>query len=64
MLIGRYLDDPEIGPIFREARQRLISRDLDMAWTSGWWMTEWEGGSDVSGTETIANLPPSGNVAG
>jgi alkylation response protein AidB-like acyl-CoA dehydrogenase len=33
---------------------RLLSRDPDAAWTSGQWMTERAGGSDVGLTETIA----------
>jgi alkylation response protein AidB-like acyl-CoA dehydrogenase len=33
---------------------RLTSRDPAVMWTSGQWMTERTGGSDVSGTETIA----------
>lgn len=32
----------------------LTSRDPDRCWTSGQWMTELPGGSDVSRTETIA----------
>jgi len=32
----------------------LISRDPDQLWTSGQWMTERSGGSDVSGTATVA----------
>ncbi|KAK9363946.1 hypothetical protein V1504DRAFT_443109 [Lipomyces starkeyi] len=32
----------------------LISRDPRLFWTSGQWMTERTGGSDVSGTETFA----------
>lgn len=36
------------------ALPRLISRDPDRCWTSGQWMTELPGGSDVSRTETIA----------
>jgi acyl-CoA dehydrogenase len=32
----------------------LTSRDPDQLWTSGQWMTERSGGSDVSGTATIA----------
>ncbi|EEP76849.1 predicted protein [Uncinocarpus reesii 1704] len=39
---------------FAEARRRLISRDPNIAWTSGQWMTERKGGSDVRGTETVA----------
>ena len=34
--------------------QRLIERDGSFAWTSGQWMTERIGGSDVGNTETIA----------
>ncbi|XP_031419468.1 acyl-CoA dehydrogenase family member 11-like [Clupea harengus] len=38
-----------------EAFQRLTSRDPKRFWTSGQWMTERKGGSDVaSGTETVA----------
>ena len=33
---------------------RLISRNPDDAWTSGQWMTERTGGSDVAITETVA----------
>lgn len=33
---------------------RLLARDPDQMWTSGQWMTERRGGSDVSGTETVA----------
>lgn len=33
---------------------RLITRDPELFWTSGQWMTEAIGGSDVGGTETIA----------
>ncbi|KAJ8005680.1 hypothetical protein DPEC_G00120440 [Dallia pectoralis] len=42
-----------------EAFSRLTSRDPGYFWTSGQWMTERKGGSDVgSGTETVA-LPQS-----
>lgn len=38
-----------------EAFSRLTSRDPEWFWTSGQWMTERKGGSDVgSGTETVA----------
>ncbi|XP_023332760.1 acyl-CoA dehydrogenase family member 11 [Eurytemora carolleeae] len=38
-----------------EAWEHLISRNPDQFWTSGQWMTEKRGGSDVgSGTETLA----------
>lgn len=33
---------------------RLTTRDVVRAWTSGQWMTEMTGGSDVSGTATVA----------
>jgi len=33
---------------------RLTSRDPDVAWTSGQWMTERTGGSDVGTSETVA----------
>ena len=36
------------------ALPRLLSRDPATFWTSGQWMTERTGGSDVGGTETIA----------
>ncbi|KAF8503214.1 acyl-CoA dehydrogenase/oxidase [Hysterangium stoloniferum] len=38
----------------RDIRSRLISRDPSIAFTSGQWMTERPGGSDVSQTETVA----------
>ena len=40
--------------VFEDAYNRLISRDPAFAWTSGQWMTERTGGSDVSLTETTA----------
>lgn len=52
-LLGKHLNDND-GAIFASARDRLISRNTDVAWTSGQWMTERKGGSDVRGTETIA----------
>ncbi|KAK2756942.1 hypothetical protein FQN54_004910 [Arachnomyces sp. PD_36] len=52
-LLGRHLDG-ENGELFAEARRRLISREPGVAWTSGQWMTERKGGSDVRGTETLA----------
>jgi alkylation response protein AidB-like acyl-CoA dehydrogenase len=43
------------------AYERLISSDPKLMWTSGQWMTEKRGGSDVSfGTDTFA-LPIEGN---
>ncbi|KAJ4293500.1 hypothetical protein N0V90_008783 [Kalmusia sp. IMI 367209] len=59
LLISKHLNDedgdqPGRGKVFAEAYRRLISRDPGVAWTSGQWMTERTGGSDVSGTETVA----------
>lgn len=39
---------------------RLTSRDPERAWTSGQWMTEREGGSDVGRTSTVAQLDADG----
>jgi alkylation response protein AidB-like acyl-CoA dehydrogenase len=47
-------DQPGRKIVFQEAYRRLTSRDPKVAWTSGQWMTERTGGSDVSGTETYA----------
>lgn len=40
--------------LIERAVSRLISRDPDICWTSGQWMTELPGGSDVSQIETVA----------
>jgi alkylation response protein AidB-like acyl-CoA dehydrogenase len=50
--------DPTTRRVFQDAFDRLTSRDPTRAWTSGQWMTERSGGSDVSRTETIATLLP------
>ncbi len=42
------------GPSDVPVVERLVSRDAGRAWTSGQWMTETTGGSDVGGTETVA----------
>ncbi|XP_077995922.1 acyl-CoA dehydrogenase family member 11-like [Glandiceps talaboti] len=49
-------DKNDRHPLLSErAWPRLISRDPDQFWTSGQWMTERKGGSDVAaGTETVA----------
>lgn len=75
VLLGRHLvsdsemrvrrePDLQAQEVFREARRRLISRDPRKAWTSGQWMTERKGGSDVSGTETVAKMLPTEEVIG
>nr|XP_009944056.1 PREDICTED: isobutyryl-CoA dehydrogenase, mitochondrial-like [Opisthocomus hoazin] len=45
----------------KSAFDRLTSRDPKKFWTSGQWMTERRGGSDVAnGTETVARKQPDG----
>jgi alkylation response protein AidB-like acyl-CoA dehydrogenase len=56
-LASRHISEEE-RIVFDDAYRRLISRDPNVAWTSGQWMTERTGGSDVSQTETIALYQP------
>ncbi|HEX9343805.1 MAG TPA: acyl-CoA dehydrogenase family protein [Actinomycetota bacterium] len=42
---------------------RLLSRDPERAWTSGQWMTERVGGSDLSRHATVARLDPTADPA-
>ncbi|KAF4436461.1 putative electron transport oxidoreductase [Fusarium austroafricanum] len=49
---------PELRSIFIGAIQRLCSNDPASIWTSGIWMTETTGGSDVSGIQTTATYVP------
>jgi alkylation response protein AidB-like acyl-CoA dehydrogenase len=53
---ARTLLDLGTPELVERAVPRLTSRDPARAWTSGQWMTERAGGSDVSGTETVARL--------
>lgn len=62
-LLEKHLDG-ENGDLFKQVRKRLLSRDLDQVWTSGQWMTERTGGSDVRGTETVARKLKGSEVAG
>ena len=48
------------GPADVAVVDRLVSRDPGHAWTSGQWMTETSGGSDVGGTETVARRDEDG----
>lgn len=50
--------DDERRKVFQNAVDHLLSRDPRVGWTSGQWMTERTGGSDVSLTETLATLDP------
>ncbi|KAM3523130.1 hypothetical protein MY4038_008327 [Beauveria bassiana] len=64
-LLRRHLTSPSLSAkltpderrVYEDAYRRLTSRDPKVAWTSGQWMTERTGGSDVSLTETLATLP-------
>lgn len=51
--------EPDLRRVLEKALERLLSRDPARAWTSGQWMTERTGGSDVSLTETVAQHNPS-----
>ncbi|KAI0836039.1 hypothetical protein F5Y06DRAFT_275073 [Hypoxylon sp. FL0890] len=67
-LLSRHLDDPDGDQpgrqaVLAEAYRRLVSQDPHEAWTSGQWMTERTGGSDVSGTETVARRLTKDEVA-
>ncbi|CAH2294973.1 acyl- dehydrogenase family member 11-like isoform X1 [Pelobates cultripes] len=44
----------------QNAFRHLTSRNPNHFWTSGQWMTERRGGSDVEGTETVARLQEDG----
>ncbi|KAL2162601.1 hypothetical protein VTH06DRAFT_6437 [Thermothelomyces fergusii] len=62
-LLQRHLErktglSPTERRVFQNAYDHLISRDPAKAWTSGQWMTERTGGSDVSQTETVATYDP------
>ncbi|KIV91746.1 hypothetical protein PV10_06253 [Exophiala mesophila] len=58
-LLRRHIDDsdgdqPGRAKVLRDSYSRLVSLDPETSWTSGQWMTERTGGSDVRGTETVA----------
>lgn len=65
-LLKRHLTSPRLASqlsqvqhrVFEDAFGRLTSRDPALAWTSGQWMTERPGGSDVTRTETVAVRTP------
>jgi acyl-CoA dehydrogenase len=56
----RTLIDLGNAPLVDRAVPRLTSRDPEQMWTSGQWMTERAGGSDVALTETVARRSPEG----
>jgi acyl-CoA dehydrogenase len=51
---ARTLLDSGNEPLVRRIVPRLLSRDPAAFWTSGQWMTETTGGSDVGRSETVA----------
>lgn len=57
-LFRKHLNDGRLPldqrKILQSAYDKLTSRDPKVAWTTGQWMTERQGGSDVSMTETLA----------
>ena len=61
-LLRKHLSDTSLDSQTSEALQsaynRLTCRDPQFAWTTGQWMTERQGGSDVSQTETLARHCP------
>ena len=59
LLLSRHLrdtdqDQPGRAEVLKVAYEKLIQFDFQGAWTSGQWMTERTGGSDVSSIETVA----------
>jgi alkylation response protein AidB-like acyl-CoA dehydrogenase len=57
---ARTLLDLGNAQLVERAVARLTSRDPHRMWTSGQWMTERTGGSDVGLTETVAKHAPDG----
>ncbi|KAJ8122508.1 hypothetical protein O1611_g9821 [Lasiodiplodia mahajangana] len=66
-VLQHHLRHSELGSeeqkVFQNAYDHLVSRDPTTAWTSGQWMTERVGGSDVSRSETVAAYSPLPNDA-
>lgn len=57
---ARTLVESGNGELAGRAVPRLTSRDPELFWTSGQWMTERTGGSDVGLSETVARHTPGG----
>jgi putative acyl-CoA dehydrogenase len=51
---ARVLEIEAGAQLRREIFPHFVSRDPNEMWTAGQWMTERRGGSDVSGTDTVA----------
>ncbi|XP_075773148.1 acyl-CoA dehydrogenase family member 11-like isoform X3 [Pelodiscus sinensis] len=61
---AKVIESLGISGFLADAFGRLTSRDPGTFWTSGQWMTERRGGSDVaSGTETVAREQPDGTYS-
>lgn len=58
----RTLLDTKNQPLIDRAVPRLTSRDVNESWTSGQWMTERTGGSDVGKSETVAKETEGGHL--
>ena len=58
--VARTLLDHGRAPVVEAAVPHLTDRDPEAFWTSGQWMTEVSGGSDVSGTRTTAHRDDDG----
>lgn len=56
----RALQEARNDRLQARALPHLLSRDPAQFWTSGQWMTETTGGSDVSRTETVARMDDQG----
>ncbi|NXC41168.1 ACD11 dehydrogenase, partial [Penelope pileata] len=58
---AKVIESMGVPPSLKDAFDHLTTRDPKKFWTSGQWMTERRGGSDVaSGTETVARKQPDG----
>ncbi|NXH23427.1 ACD11 dehydrogenase, partial [Bucco capensis] len=58
---AKVIESLGIGGSLRNAFEHLTSREPKQFWTSGQWMTERRGGSDVAnGTEAVARKQPDG----
>jgi alkylation response protein AidB-like acyl-CoA dehydrogenase len=57
---GRALMAANNAALISRALPHLTSREQNLFWTSGQWMTESTGGSDVGTSETVARQDPSG----
>lgn len=57
---ARVLASSDNGLLIKNVLPHFTSRDPEKFWTSGQWMTELTGGSDVGASETVARLDEKG----